>query len=164
MARSGPARDWAISFRPAYEGDYDFLSALHVASMREHVTRIWGWDAQLQSELYRSHFDPVHIQIIIHETMPIGMLSLEERDQDLYLRQIEILPEFQRAGIGARIIDDIIHQARRSRKSVSLRVLRHNRARNLYERLGFIVVEETDTHTYMRTADPDEEGKDSSID
>jgi ribosomal protein S18 acetylase RimI-like enzyme len=159
-----PSGDVPVSLRPAVESDYDFLYSLHVATMREHVERIWGWDDRLQSELYRSNFDPARIQIIIRRNLRIGMLSIENGDHDLYLRQIEILPEFQGAGIGARIVRDVIQQGRRNKKSVSLRVLRHNQARDLYERLGFEVVQESETHIYMKTADPDPKGSDATHD
>jgi len=82
------------------------------------------------------------------------MISLEERDADIFLRVIEILPAHQGQGIGFRIIRQIIDDASSKQKPVYLRVLKVNPARGLYERLGFSVIEETDTHFIMKTSLP----------
>jgi len=53
------AEPWSL--RPAKASDYDFLVALHEATMREYVEQVWGWDddyAQLQAvgrEAVRAH-------------------------------------------------------------------------------------------------------------
>lgn len=61
------------------------------------------------------------------------------------------MPAYQRRGIGAAILRDVIAEARAGGHAVALRVLKVNPARRLYERLGFAVVGESDTHYLMRT-------------
>lgn len=73
------------------------------------------------------------------------MISLEERDEDVFLRAIEILSTYQNQSIGARIIQQIITDAATKQKPVLLYVLKVNPAKRLYERLGFSTVEGTDT-------------------
>jgi ribosomal protein S18 acetylase RimI-like enzyme len=68
-----------------------------------------------------------------------------------YISNIEIAPEYQGRGIGTAITNGIIAEARRDGLSVTLRVLKVNPARHLYERLGFIVIKEDETHYYMAT-------------
>ena len=75
------------------------LYALHSAAMRAHVERIWGWDEALQSEMFRSRFDPSATQVIQYDAQAIGMLSVEKRERDLFIRQIQILPAYQNRGI-----------------------------------------------------------------
>ena len=79
------------------------------------------------------------------------MISLEERKEDVFLRVIEIHPAYQRQNLGATIIQKIIDDAARRMKPVFLRVLKVNPAKQLYDRLGFAVIEETSTHYIMRT-------------
>jgi ribosomal protein S18 acetylase RimI-like enzyme len=140
-----------IAFRSALENDYDFLYALHVATMKEYVNKTWGWDETFQEDIFRKKFIPSQIQIITLAGNDIGMISLEERNEDLFLHVIEILPRHQRQGFGTTIIQKIIDDAARQRKEVRLQVLKVNPAKQLYDRLGFAVVEETSTHYIMST-------------
>ena len=80
------------------------------------------------------------------------MLSLEERVEDVFLRAIEIHPDYQGQGIGTAIIRKIIAEGALKMKPVFLQVLKVNPAKRLYERLGFSVVNETPTHFHMHTS------------
>ena len=141
-----------IRFRPATESDVDFLYALHAATMKEYVDQTWGWDEAFQEAVFRKNYVPAEIQVITFDEKDIGMLSLEERAEDVFLRAIEIHPEYQGQGIGTTIIQKIIAQAALKMKLVFLQVLKVNPAKRLYERLGFSVVNETPTHFHMRTS------------
>jgi len=141
-----------IDFRQATEEDFDFLYAMHVATMKDYVDQIWGWDDAFQESLFRERYTPNQIQVITFEGKNIGMISLEERTDDVFLRAIEILPTHQGLGIGARIIQEIIDDAASKQKPVSLSVLKVNPAKSLYERMGFSTIEETDTHFIMKTS------------
>jgi GNAT superfamily N-acetyltransferase len=145
-------RDVQIGFRQAQEQDADFLYALHVATMKEYVDQIWGWDDAFQEALFRKNADPGEIQIITLHGTDMGMISVEERKDDIFLRVLEIHPLHQRQGLGTSIIRGIIADAARQRKPVTLRVLKVNPAKKLYERLGFRIIEETPTHYIMRTS------------
>ena len=144
----------SIDFRQATEEDFDFLFAMHIATMKDYVDQIWGWDDAFQESLFRERYIPNQIQVITFDDRDIGMISLEERTDDVFLRAIEILPTHQSQGIGARIIQEIIDDAASKQKPVSLSVLKGNPAKNLYERLGFSTIEETDTHFIMKTSLP----------
>ena len=151
---SGPQGADPIGFRRATERDLDFLYALHVATMKEYVAKTWGWDDAQQEAAYRRNHDPAEIQIITHDGSDIGMISIEEGAEDVFVPHIEISPEYQGRGIGSSILRRIMADAALRQKTVSLRVLRVNPARSLYERLGFKIVEETPTHFSMRTRLP----------
>ena len=140
-----------ISFRLARENDIDFLYSLHVATMKDYVNQTWGWDETFQEDIFRKKFIPSQIQVITLAGNDIGMISSEERNEDMFLRVIEILPRHQMQGFGTTIIQKIIDDAARQRKEVRLQVLKVNPAKQLYDRLGFTVIEETSTHYIMRT-------------
>ena len=141
-----------IHFRPAAESDIDFLYALHVATMKEYVDKTWGWDDTFQEAVFRKNYVPAEIQVITFAEKDMGMLSLEERVEDVFLRAIEIHPDYQGQGIGTAIIQKIIVEGTLKMKPVFLHVLKVNPAKKLYERLGFSVVNETPTHFQMRTS------------
>jgi GNAT superfamily N-acetyltransferase len=142
----------SIGYRPAIENDIDFLYSLHVATMKEYVDRTWGWDDAFQESMYRRNYVPAEIQIVLYDDKDIGMLSVEEGEDDIFLRIIEIHPEYQGKGIGTVIINKIIADGAQKMKPVRLRVLKVNPAKRLYDRLGFSTVEETSTHYIMLTS------------
>ena len=141
-----------IGFRHAVENDIDFLYALHVATMKAYVDKIWGWDDVFQESVFRKNYVPANIQIITLADTDIGMLSVEERVEDVFLRAIEIHPTYQQQGLGTTIIQHIINDAARKMKPVRLQVLKVNPAKKLYDRLGFSVIKDTKTHYIMMTS------------
>jgi ribosomal protein S18 acetylase RimI-like enzyme len=143
-----------IDFRPATDDDLDFLYAFHVATIKGYVDQIWGWDDAFQESLFRKNYVPAEIQVITYDGKDIGMLSLEERDEDVFLHSIEIHPTHQKQGIGTKIIQQVINTAALKLKPSYLQVLKANPAKGLYERLGFSVIKETETHFIMKTLLP----------
>ena len=67
------------------------------------------------------------------------------------LAPMAVLPEFQRRGIGTKLIAELVSRAQQRHVPVQLRVLKCNPARVLYERLGFQLAGETETHIVMST-------------
>jgi GNAT superfamily N-acetyltransferase len=139
-----------ISLRPATDEDYDFLWRLHRATMRAYVEKTWGWDEQWQAEYFHDHFDPTTRQVIECEGGPVGCVSVERREDCIFLAAIEIAPDYQGQGIGTKLIRALFNEADGRGVPVELRVLKVNPARRLYERLGFAMVGETETHYLMR--------------
>jgi ribosomal protein S18 acetylase RimI-like enzyme len=127
------------SLRPARAEDYDFLFTLHEATMREYVERVWGWDDEEQAKIIQA------------ENHDIGLLVVEEEEGAIRLAEIELLPAWQRRGIGASIVGGLMKEATTAGKPLTLRVLHVNKgARALYERLGFRPFKEIETHVYLR--------------
>jgi len=79
---------------------------------------------------------------------------LLERDAELFISSIELLPECQNRGIGTHLIKTVIQDAEAKGKRVALQVLKVNPARQLYERLGFVMTGETATHILMARSKP----------
>ena len=138
----------AYTLRQATNDDYEFLFSLHEAAMREYVEATgWGWQEEWQREYFDRKFDPLRRQIIQVQGQDIGVIAIEERDDELYVALIEILPEFQSRGIGTRLLGQTIDSAHRMGRPIALHVLKSNEpARRLYERLGFIIVEDDEEH------------------
>ena len=139
-----------ISLRPATQEDHDFLWWLHCATMRPYVEKTWGWDEQWQAQHFRDRFDPATGEIIEGDGVPIGCISVERQKDRVFLSVIKIAPEYQSRGIGTKLVRALLNEADSRGVPVELQVLKVNPARRLYERLGFAVVGETETHYLMR--------------
>jgi ribosomal protein S18 acetylase RimI-like enzyme len=140
----------AIDLRPATLEDDQFAYHVHRAAMRPSVEEIYGWDEAWQEHYFQEHFDPAKRQIIRYGGVDVGVFSVEEREDSLFLALIALLPQYQCRGIGTTLIRGLQQRARDSGLPVTLRVLKANRARELYERLGFVLAGETKTHHQMR--------------
>jgi ribosomal protein S18 acetylase RimI-like enzyme len=80
-----------------------------------------------------------------------GVLQVESYVDEIFLALILIAPAFQGQGLGTAVICDVQAQARAAGLPLTLQVLKANpRARRLYERLGFEVVEEREERYVMR--------------
>jgi ribosomal protein S18 acetylase RimI-like enzyme len=147
-----PEPEWSL--RPASNADRDFAFELNRATMNEYVEATWGWDEAEQDALFDESFDPADCEIIRVGSTDVGLLAVEERDDEIYLAGIYLLPEWQSRGIGSSIVGSLLQRGAASGKAITLRVLHRNpRAEALYERLGFTRFRTIDTHAYLR-ADP----------
>lgn len=140
-----------LSQRTAQPQDEDFLYALHKAAVQQVVIATWGvWDEAWQRERFRQNYQPEWLHVIQLDGEDIGVVRVQERTEELFLANLEILPAYQRRGIGTLIIRRVIEEGRQRGKPVALQVLKMNMAaRALYQSLGFGVTGENDTHYIM---------------
>ncbi len=136
--------------RAADKADFDFLYRLKVVCLKEYVAAIWGWDEAFQRKHFATHFDPAASHIIVAHGRDIGQLSVKKQPEALYLNGIYLLPAYQQQGLGGQIIRDILSRAQACGRPVRLQVIIGNPAVHLYERLGFRVIDKSDTHLLMR--------------
>lgn len=137
------------SLRGATEGDFEFLYSLHEQTMKSYVDQTWGWDDADQRARFRAGFDPMRQKIIVSDGQDVGVVAVEESPRGMFIALLEITPPWQRRGIGAQVVEDIMKAGNIRGVPTRLQVLKVNPARRLYERLGFKLVEETQTHHVM---------------
>jgi GNAT superfamily N-acetyltransferase len=119
-------------------------------TLREYVTQLWGWDEQWQRAHFQERFDPNQDEVIVLTGRDIGVISVEQKEDELFLSKIYILPDYQGRGIGTYLIQSVLNRATDSGLPVALQVLTVNPVKRLYEHLGFVEVEKTSTHILMR--------------
>ncbi len=138
-----------LQLRPATSVDYDFLYALHRTTLKAYVDQIWRWNEQWQQDNFRDKFETSDRQVIVFRGEDIGVISVKETTSKIILTNIGINPNYQRNGIGTYLIRQVLDRAFGKGLPVQLQVLQGNPARQLYERLGFVVIEEKTTHCVM---------------
>jgi ribosomal protein S18 acetylase RimI-like enzyme len=129
-----------ISQRDATLDDIEWLDLFYESMMRPYVELTHEWD----HTKFREHFDPKIIKVIQADGIDIGMLKVEERDDYIYLGDIQIDRAYQNKGIGTKLIETVIKLSTIANKSIRLRVLKGNPAKGLYLRLGFQAIETLD--------------------
>jgi ribosomal protein S18 acetylase RimI-like enzyme len=135
--------------RPAGESDRDLLWRIQSTSLRPPVEATWGWDESFQRRYFEEHYGTVPVQIVQVDGRDAGMLSYQVRPDHVFLRTVALLPEYHGKGIGTELIRAVMAEAAGLGVPVRLQVLKPNRARALYERLGFRTYAETGTHFQM---------------
>ena len=143
-----------FALRPVTEADYAWLWALKQKTMRPYVELTWGgWDETTQEEFFRCNFVPANLHVITTSSRDAGLLHVEREANELFIANIQILPVFQNRGLGTAVVRSLLHDAHAAGTPVRLQVLKTNpRARELYERLGFVVTDLSGTHCQMRAA------------
>lgn len=136
--------------RPASEDDKEFCFSAARRSYEPVVSLQFGeWDDLWQRQEFEKRWDPKKLEIIEIDGVGSGVLWMEWRKDHYYIAEIQLLPECQNLGIGTAIIEDTQARARSKNCPVRLQVLKMNRARKLYERLGFKLCGQTSTHFQM---------------
>jgi ribosomal protein S18 acetylase RimI-like enzyme len=130
-----------LSFRQAGAADIPFLLALREQTMVQHQLAS-GVEASQDERIQRvqARFDCA--QILSLAERPVGLLKVVREGSEWELVQIQLIPELHGAGLGTKLVERVIAEARSARASLRLMVLRANPARRLYERLGFVVTRE----------------------
>lgn len=144
-----------IRLRLATAADFEFLFGLNMATMRDYAEQVYGpKDEASHRQFFTERFRPASIQVVVVDGQDAGMLQLEPASCGVGLVNVRVAPAYQRRGIGARLIAEVLQDAHAHGQSVSLRVFKVNPARRLYVRLGFVVVGETTTHYLMEARPP----------
>jgi ribosomal protein S18 acetylase RimI-like enzyme len=144
-----------LSFRPVTDADYEYLYRLHEASMRCYVEQAYGpWDEALQRRIFAERWRPDRVRIVQVDGEDAGALELIPGPSRVQIEGIRLMPACQRRGIGTQIVSDVLRDAHMRGQVVTLRVLKVNPARRLYERLGFVVVGENGPSWLMECRPP----------
>ena len=138
-----------FSRRPASPDDVDWLVELRIETMDGYL-RESGEVLSPADQHARVVQDFDSIRILVVEGEDAGMIKTVKHEDRWHLVQIQVQPAQQGKGIGARVIEQLINEARAATVPVLLSVLKVNPAKRLYERLGFQVVEERDKSYRMR--------------
>jgi len=141
-----------LELRTATADDREFLWEVHRTALRPAVEATWGWDEAFQVRYFAEHFATGDRFVVCVDGFDAGVLQFTVRNDHLFLATVALLPRHQGRGLGTELVNMVLEEGRRRHLPVRLQVLKANRARNLYERLGFEPYGESDTHVLMARA------------
>ncbi|MBZ0114971.1 MAG: GNAT family N-acetyltransferase [Thermoanaerobaculia bacterium] len=137
--------------RPVATGDRDLLAEIYFSTRRDEIAPL-SWSSEekerflrqqfeAQFEHYRRSFGGIH-SIVEVAGEPAGRLWVEERDDEIRVIDIAILPTFRGQGLGTELLRDVQRQAASRGVPVRIHVEKQNLAMELYRRLGFRTIED----------------------
>ena len=132
-----------LSLRDTTPEDQDFLLEVY-ASTRLDELAVTGWDdkqkltfIKMQFLVRERSYPEVDSKIILLDRRPVGRMLVDRGDAEILLRDIALLTEYRNAGIGSRLLQDLLKEAAAAGKPIKLHVLSTSPAVRFYERLGF---------------------------
>lgn len=141
-----------IELRAVVADDEPFLFTVYASSREFEMAQVPWDEAQKEAFLtmqfaaqqshYQSRYPQATHQIILAGDAPVGRLYVDRGEQAIRIMDVTILPAHRRQGIGTRIVRDLIAEAERAAKSLTIWVESFNPSRTLFERLGFSPIEE----------------------
>ena len=141
--------DYKIRF--ATPDDRDLIYALKAESVRPYVERIWGWDEDYQRNDFDNDFSAIdQFHVIESDGNFAGFLQCYFDHPFYEIVEIHLLPEYRGKGIGSGILRYFQKVCTAKNRKIRIGCFKDNyRAYNLYQNLGFVQMEETDTHLIL---------------
>jgi GNAT superfamily N-acetyltransferase len=136
--------------RPANEDEREFIFDIYAATLRPYIEWAWGWNEAFQRDGFWKHHPIDQFRVVTVGNKIAGGIHVEEQEALNFIRMIFLLPEFQKHGVGSELLQGEIARATEVGKQLHLKVIKINPAKNLYDRLGFVVVDEDDATYHMR--------------
>ncbi len=149
----------ALSFRLIGPDDQAFLLEVYASTRREELALVdWDEDEKArflqmqfaaQHQYYQDYYTEADFLIILLDELPVGRLYLARWPGEIRIVDLALLPAHRNAGIGTRILSDVLAEATLAGKPVRIHVEKLNPALRLYERLGFTRIADKGVYWFL---------------
>lgn len=154
-----------VALRQSEDDDLDFLYEVYAASRAAEMAMLSDWSEvqkeaflrsqfQAQHHHYQSQYPNARFDVIVADGEDVGRLYVAPVSGEVRLMDIALLPQHRNRGIGRALVQDVLDEASRQGRRVSLHVEAQNPAKRLYARLGFIEAGEDGIYQRMEWAPP----------
>lgn len=140
-------RESSYCLRPITESDTGALLAMYRETRWEELQQVAWSDEQrrtflahqfeAQHQHYQQYFPRASFQVIEVEGATVGRLYLDRRSDEIRIVDIIVIAAHRNAGLGGRILDDVLAEAAGAALPVRIHVEKSNPALRLYQRKGF---------------------------
>ncbi len=135
----------------ANKKDFGLLFKTYQDAMLPYISKIWGWNEELQTKEFLSGFPLEKIELIHCDHHYCGFLIIDKSSADYYLWMLIVVQEFQNRGIGRNLLGGLLQEAKKDGKKFKLNVFKINLgAKRFFEGLGFVVLDRDDTYFMMQ--------------
>jgi GNAT superfamily N-acetyltransferase len=160
LPRNSRASGETPRLRPVTDDDVPFLARLYASTREEELAAV-GWAEEQKAEFLRQQFDAQRawyaeqyasatFDVIEVAGEPAGRLYVARWPREVRIVDISLLPAWREHGIGSRLLQALFAEADAAGKPVSIHVERFNRARRLYQRLGFALREDKGVYLLLQ--------------
>jgi ribosomal protein S18 acetylase RimI-like enzyme len=149
----------SLRIRPELPEDENFLWQVY-ATTREDELNLTNWNAETRRAFVDSQFKAMRIGyaaqypeaefcVIMLGEERIGRMVVDRGPGVLRLVDIAVLPEYRGRGIGSHYLKKLANEAEQNKKMLRLHVFKGSRPWRLYERLGFVKIEENGPYEHL---------------
>jgi GNAT superfamily N-acetyltransferase len=153
-----------VALRPADPEDAEFLLRVYASTRAQELAPVPWSDAQkdaflrmqftAQDTWWRDQKPTAEFHVILVGGAAAGRLYVDRRPAEIRVVDIALLPEYRGHGVGAGLLGALIDEGDKAGKPVTIHVEAGNRARGLYERLGFREISHTGVYALMERPAP----------
>jgi GNAT superfamily N-acetyltransferase len=149
-----------ITLVPVGPDDYDFLVEVYGSTRAEELALV-PWTSEQRDAFTRSQFNAqqehylktypgARHDIIMSNGQPVGRLYVARLDQEIRIIDITLLPAERNVGIGSYLINQLLDEAKQTRKITRIYVEEFNPSLRLFQRLGFSPSEQHGFHLLLQ--------------
>lgn len=140
-------------FKDYSDEDFEYLYQTKKDCFKWYVEKIYGpWEDKFQLEFFKNFINEKrkYIKEIMYKDNPIGMFTnyIADNEND-FIDLFYIDNRYQGNGIGTQILKEQLLADKKNNVDTSLQVFKENPAKKLYEKVGFEIYDETNTHYKM---------------
>lgn len=142
----------AIVLRPAGPADERFLETVYASTRAPELALIDWTDDQKTAFLrqqyaaqrrdYRERYPSATHDVIVVDNEPAGRIYVDRSPAEIRVVDIALLPGYRGKGIGSKLLREVQAEGADTGRSVTIHVERFNPAQRLYDRLGFVPVDD----------------------
>lgn len=141
-----------LATRPVRLPEDEELLLTVYASTREPELRYLGWPEAEATAFVRSQFDAqtrhytgfypgAEHSVVLVDGEPAGRMMVDRSERAAHIVDITLLPRFRRAGVGRRLVQQLLDEACFHGLPVTCHVAAGNEAWMFWQRLGFVAVD-----------------------
>jgi ribosomal protein S18 acetylase RimI-like enzyme len=148
-----------LRFRPIADADLPFLYQVYASTRVEELAPVPWSDAQKAAFLtmqfqaqhadYQRNYPGADWLVAMRAGHPAGRLYVGRGERVHSVIDIAFLPEHRGQGLGTAVMRDLMDEARKAGRALSIHVEKFNPALRLYRRLGFRTIEDKGVYDLM---------------
>lgn len=140
------------SYKNGNQEEIKFIYDLKKEIYMKYVDRLYGeWNEENQRKLFERFMkeNSKNIEMIYLKDELVGFYNGKHKDNNIFeIGNICVKPEYQNKGIGTAVLEEILSENKD--KEIRLQCFKDNPAKELYKRLGFEKIDETETYYIMK--------------
>ena len=145
--------DKGFSIAEVTPDDFGSFKRLRRCLYEKYVDQYFGgWVEEKQNRFHKNEFEQIRtcFKKVVMNGETVGFFAYDEAEDKIDEISIFMLEKAQNQGIGSFYLEHIISLSDKGNKPIFLQVFKSNPAQNLYKRFGFVVYDETKSHSLMK--------------